>query len=64
MLFALTRSNLLRQLPAQNQIILRLTIIVTGSDSNETYFSRTTIDSVESIFQPLLKRGQSGCRGI
>jgi len=33
MLFALTRSNLLRQLPDLNQIILRLFVIVTASDS-------------------------------
>ena len=33
MLFALTRSNLLRQLADQNGIILRLTDIVTVSNS-------------------------------
>jgi hypothetical protein len=32
MLFALTRSNLLRQLPDRNGIILRLTEIVTVSN--------------------------------
>ncbi len=38
MLFALTRSNLLRQLPDRNGIILRLTEIVTVSNSIGTYF--------------------------
>jgi hypothetical protein len=38
MLFALTRSNLLRQLPDGNGIILRLTEIVTASNSIGTYF--------------------------
>jgi len=37
MLFALTRSNLLRQLPNANEIILKLTEFVTGIDSNGTY---------------------------
>ncbi len=38
MLFALTRSNLLRQLPDGNGIILRLTEIVTVSNSIGKYF--------------------------
>ena len=38
MLFALTRSNLLRQLPDRNGIILQLTGIVTVSNSIGTYF--------------------------
>ena len=38
MLFALTRSNLLRQLPDGNEIILRLTEIVTLSNSIGTFF--------------------------
>ncbi len=38
MLFALTRSNLLRQLPDGNGIILRLIEIVTISNSIGTYF--------------------------
>jgi len=38
MLFALTRSNLLRQLPDGNGIILRLTEIVTVSNSIGTYY--------------------------
>jgi len=38
MLFALTRSNLLRQLPDRNRIILQLTVIVTVSNSIGTYF--------------------------
>jgi len=38
MLFALTRSNLLRQLPDGNGTILRLTEIVTASNSIGTYF--------------------------
>ncbi len=38
MLFALTRSNLLRQLPHGNGIILRLTGIVTASNSIGTFF--------------------------
>ena len=38
MLFALTRSNLLRQLPHENETALRLTEIVIGSNSIGTYF--------------------------
>jgi hypothetical protein len=38
MLFALTRSNLLRQLPDRNRIIPQFTDIVTVSNSIETYF--------------------------
>jgi len=38
MLFALTRSNLLRQLPDGNGIILLLTEVVTVSSSIGTYF--------------------------
>jgi hypothetical protein len=38
MLFALTRSNLLRQLSDGNGTILRLTEIVTVSNSIGTYF--------------------------
>ncbi len=38
MLFALTRSNLLRQLPEGNKIILRLPKIVTVRNSIGTYF--------------------------
>jgi len=38
MLFALTRSNLLRQLPDKNRIILLLTEILPVSNSIETYF--------------------------
>ena len=38
MLFALTRSNLLRQLPDGSRIILLLTEIVTASNSIGTYF--------------------------
>ena len=38
MLFALTRSNLLKQLPNENGIILRLTEIVTVRHSIGTYF--------------------------
>jgi hypothetical protein len=38
MLFALTRSNLFKQLTDGNGIILRLTEIVTGSHSIGTYF--------------------------
>jgi len=38
MLFDLTRSNLLKQLPAGNGIILRFTEIVTASHSIGTYF--------------------------
>jgi len=38
MLFALTRSNLLKQLPDGNEIILRLTEIVTVRHSIGTYF--------------------------
>ena len=38
MLFALTRSNLLKQLPNENGIILRLTEIVTLRHSIGTYF--------------------------
>jgi hypothetical protein len=37
MLFALTRSNLLRQLPAENKIILRLTETVNVCHSIGTY---------------------------
>jgi len=37
MLFALTRSNLLKQLPAENGIIPRLTEIVIMRHSNGTY---------------------------
>jgi len=46
MLFALTRSNLLRQLPYLNQIVLRLFEIVTESDliTPET-------DKTEHIFE-------------
>jgi len=40
MLFALTRSNLLRQLPNRNGIILQLTEIVSVSNSIGTYFWR------------------------
>jgi len=36
MLFALTRSNLLRQLPDQNKIVLQLTEIVSVSNSSGT----------------------------
>ena len=43
MLFALTRSNLLRQLPDGNGIILRLIEIVTVSNSNGTNFLGTAI---------------------
>jgi len=49
MLFALTRSNLLRQLPDGNGITLRLTEIVTGTNSIGTYFWE------------LLKRGTMQC---
>jgi len=38
MLFALMRSNLLKQLPDENGIILRLTEIVTAHHSIGTYF--------------------------
>ena len=38
MLFALTRSNLLRQLPDRNRIILRLIEIATVRNSIGTYF--------------------------
>ena len=38
MLFALTRSDLLRQLPDRNEIILRLTNILTVRHSIGTYY--------------------------
>ena len=43
MLFALTRSNLLRQLPHGNGIILRLTEQVTLSQFNRNIFLETAL---------------------
>ena len=40
MLFALTRSNLLKQLPAENEIILRLTETVNVRHSIRTHLGK------------------------
>ena len=52
MLFALTRSNLLRQLPDGNGIILRLIEVVTVSNSNGTDFWKLLCRLPRALYLP------------
>ena len=52
MLFVLTRSNLLRQLPDGNGIILRLIEIVTVSNSNGTDFWKLLYRLLRALYLP------------